>query len=367
MLVTGHTGFKGAWLCLMLHRLGAEVIGASLAPEAGPTAYQALALPAFLTSDEQIDIRDAERLDVFVRATQPDVVLHLAAQALIGRGYRDPAGTFATNVGGTINLMQALQGLPGVQALLVATSDKVYRNDGAGRPFTEQAALGGGDPYSASKAAAEIAVASWRASFGSQLPPLATARAGNVIGGGDFGEERLIPDLVRALKAGEALTLRQPDATRPFQHVLDVLRGYLLLTERLMTTPEAAPAALNFGPADGEISVRRLLDLWGAATGHVVDWRLSPEPTMPEAGRLALDSGQAMRALGWRPRLETPAAVEATATWYADWLNGRDMVASSTTAVDAALTGHATRRTASIPRLADIEGHALSAASGWAR
>jgi len=367
VLVTGHTGFKGAWLCLMLHRLGAEVIGASLAPEDGPTAYQALALPALLAGDEQLDIRDAERLCAFVRATQPDVVLHLAAQAFVGRGYRDPASTFATNVGGTINLMQALRGMTGVQALLVATSDKVYRNDGAGRPFTEEAALGGADPYSASKAACEIAVASWRASFPGELPPLATARAGNVIGGGDFGEERLIPDLVRAIRSRATLSLRQPEATRPFQHVLDVLRGYLLLTERLMTTLEAAPAALNFGPADGEISVRRLLDLWGAATGHAVDWRLAPEPTMPEAGRLALDSREAARILGWRPRLDTPAAVEATATWYADWLEGRDMVAPSTAAVDAALASHATGRTASSPRLAGIKAHALSAASGWVR
>jgi len=367
VLVTGHTGFKGAWLCLMLHRLGAEVIGASLAPEDGPTAYQALALPALLAGDERIDIRDAERLDAFVRATQPDVVLHLAAQAFVGRGYRDPAGTFATNVGGTINLMQATRSLPGVQALLVATSDKVYRNDGAGRPFTEQAALGGADPYSASKAACEIAAASWRASYAPDLPPMATARAGNVIGGGDFGEERLIPDLVRAIRSRATLTLRQPEATRPFQHVLDVLRGYLLLTERLMTAPETAPAALNFGPADGEISVRRLLDLWSAATGHAVDWRLSPEPTMPEARRLALDSGEAMRALGWRPRLDTPAAVEATATWYADWLEGCDMVASSIAAVDAALAGDAMGRNVSTPHLADVGARALSAASGWAR
>jgi CDP-glucose 4,6-dehydratase len=339
VLVTGHTGFKGAWLSLMLHQLGAEVIGVSLDPEPGPTAFQALDLPSFLAEDERIDIRDAERLRAFVRMTQPYVVLHLAAQAFVGRGYRDPAGTFATNVGGTINLMQALRGLPGVQALLVATSDKVYRNDGDGRPFTEQAALGGADPYSASKAATEIAAASWRASFASELPPMATARAGNVIGGGDFGQERLIPDLVRAIRSGEGLTLRQPEATRPFQHVLDVLRGYLLLTEQLMTAPATAPAALNFGPADSEISVRRLLELWGAATGQPVDWRLTPEPPMKEAGRLALDSSEADRTLGWRPRLDTPTAIAETASWYADGLAGQSLKARSMAAVDAALAG----------------------------
>ena len=341
VLVTGHTGFKGSWLCLMLHRLGAEVIGASLDPEPGPTAFDSLGLSALLAQDERIDIRDAGRLGVLIRATQPEIVLHLAAQALVGRGYRDPAATFATNVSGTINLMQALRGLPGVQALLVVTSDKVYRNDGAGRPFVEQAALGGADPYSASKAAAEIAVASWRASFASELPPLATARAGNVIGGGDFGKERLIPDLVRALKAGEVLTLRQPEATRPFQHVLDVLRGYLMLTERLITAPATAPSALNFGPADSEISVRRLLELWSAATGRPVDWRLSPEPPMKEASRLALDSSEAGRSLGWTPLLDTPAAIRETAKWYADWLSGQDMAERSMSAVDAALTSRA--------------------------
>lgn len=339
VLVTGHTGFKGGWLCLMLHRLGAEVIGASLDPEPGPTAFESLGVAALIAQDERIDIRDARRLRALVREARPDVVLHLAAQALVGRSYRDPEGTFATNVNGTINLMQALRGLPGVQALLIVTSDKVYRNDGTGRPFDERAALGGADPYSASKAAAEIAVASWRASFASELPPLATARAGNVIGGGDFGEERLIPDLVRAIRSGEVLTLRQPEATRPFQHVLDVLRGYLMLAERLMTAPATAPAALNFGPADGEISVRRLLELWGAATGRPVDWRLSPEPPMKEAKRLALDSSQAGRSLGWAPLLDTPAAINATARWYADWLAGEDMAQNSIAAVDAALAG----------------------------
>lgn len=339
VLVTGHTGFKGSWLCLMLHRLGAQVSGAALDPEPGPTAFDSLGVASVIAQDDRIDIRDAARLHTLVQETRPEIVLHLAAQALVGRGYRDPTGTFATNVGGTINLMQALRGLPGVQALLVVTSDKVYRNDGAGHPFVEQAALGGADPYSASKAAAEIAVASWRASFASELPPLATARAGNVIGGGDFGEERLIPDLVRAVKAGEPLTLRQPEATRPFQHVLDVLRGYLMLTERLITTPATAPAALNFGPVDSELSVRRLLDLWGKATGRPVDWRLSPEPPMKEAVRLALDSSEAGRTLGWAPLLDTPAAIRETAGWYADWLAGQDMAARSTAEVEACLNG----------------------------
>lgn len=338
VLVTGHTGFKGSWLCLMLHRLGAEVIGAALDPEPGPTAFESLGAASLIARDDRIDIRDAGALRALVQATRPQIVMHLAAQAFVGRGYRDPAGTFGTNVDGTVNLLQALRQLEDVQALLIVTSDKVYRNDGVGRPFVEQAPLGGADPYSASKAATEIAVAAWRASFASELPPLATARAGNVVGGGDFGEKRLIPDLVRAARSGSILTLRQPEATRPFQHVLDVLRGYLLLTERLVA-PGAAPAALNFGPADGEISVRRLVELWEAATGRPVDWRLTPEPPMKEARRLALDSSEAGRALGWRPLLDTPAAITETAAWYVDWLAGRNLTARSTAAVDAALAG----------------------------
>jgi CDP-glucose 4,6-dehydratase len=258
-------------------------------------------------------------------------VLHLAAQAFVGRGYAAPAATFATNVDGTIHVLEALRGLPGVAAAVMVTSDKVYRNDGAGRAFREGDALGGADPYSASKAAAEIAVASWRASFAAALPPLATARAGNVIGGGDFGAERLIPDLVRAGMAREPLLLRRPDATRPFQHVLDVLRGYLLLAERLATG--GAPPALNFGPADGEIRVRDLIAAWGSP----VDWRREEGPLMAEAPRLGLDSSLAAQALGWRPLLSTPEAIAETARWYAAWRDGEDVQAQALATIDRLL------------------------------
>jgi CDP-glucose 4,6-dehydratase len=325
VLVTGHTGFKGAWLCHMLAALGAEVTGVALDPGA-PSAFAALGIARHLRADHRIEIRDAAALRDAVRAARPEVVFHLAAQALVGAGYRDPVGTFATNVDGTVHLLESLRGLDGVRCAVIVTSDKVYRNDNAGRAFTEADALGGTDPYSASKAAAEIAVASWRASFPGALPPIATARAGNVIGGGDFGEERLIPDLVRAQIAGTPLQLRRPDATRPFQHVQDVLRGYLLLAERLVQNP-ACPRAVNFGPRDGELSVRRLLDLWGEATGTAVDWQALAAPPMEEARRLALDSTLASRAFGWQPELDTPATVAATARWYAAWRKGEDMAA----------------------------------------
>lgn len=334
VLVTGHTGFKGAWACRMLAALGAEVTGLALDPEPGPGAFAALRVADVLAADRRADIRDGATLARLVRATRPEVVLHLAAQALVGRGHRDPTATFAANVTGTINLLEALRGLAGVAATLIVTSDKVYRNDGAGRPFVEADPLGGEDPYSASKAAAEIAVASWRASFARDLPPLATARAGNVIGGGDFGEDRLIPDLVRAQLAGRALVLRRPDATRPFQHVLDVLRGYLMQAEALAAG--ASPPALNFGPRDGEIRVRDLLTLWGD-----VAWQQAEGPTMPEARRLALDSTLAGRALGWHPLLDTPRAIAATAAWYAAWREGADMARATDAAIAEALSAQA--------------------------
>lgn len=319
VLVTGHTGFKGSWLCLMLVRLGARVTGIALDPEPGPTAFDILGIPALLDADHRADIRDAARLATLVRDAAPEVVLHLAAQAFVGRSYVDPAGTFASNVDGTINLLEAMRGLPGIAAAVIVTSDKVYRNDGTGRAFLESDPLGGADPYSASKAACEIAVASWRASFATALPPLATARAGNVIGGGDFGAQRLVPDLVRAQLAGEALLVRRPDATRPFQHVAEVLRGYLMLAERLATDPAGAPAALNFGPRDGTVKVRDLLALWGD-----VDWIAAEGPQMQEAPLLGLDSTRAGQVLGWHPRLDTPAAIAETAAWYATWRSGGD-------------------------------------------
>lgn len=338
VLVTGHTGFKGAWACRMLAALGAEVTGVALDPEPGPSAFAALGVAGVIASDHRADIRDGADLAALLRDARPEVVLHLAAQALVGRGHRDPAATFATNVTGTINLLEALRGLPGVAAALIVTSDKVYRNDGAGRRFAEGDPLGGEDPYSASKAAAELAVASWRGSFARELPPLATARAGNVIGGGDFGAERLIPDLVRAQLAGRVLVVRRPDATRPFQHVLDVLRGYLLQAEALAAG--TSPAALNFGPRDGEIRVRDLLALWGAAAGDVA-WVPAEGPTMPEAPRLALDSALAGRVIGWRPRLDTPRAIAATAAWYAAWRGGADMARAAEGEIAAALAAPA--------------------------
>lgn len=318
VLVTGHTGFKGGWAVRMLSALGAQVTGFALDPAPEPSAFAALGVATDLSADLRGDLRDLDAVAQAVRGA--DIVLHLAAQAIVSEGYRDPVGTWATNVTGTLHLLQALRG-SGVQAAVMVTTDKVYRNN-LPRAFVETDPLGGDDPYSASKAACELLVESHRMSF-ADLPPIATARAGNVIGGGDFGRDRLIPDLIRAQMAGEPLAVRNPDATRPFQHVLDVNSGYLVLAEALATGQ--APTAVNFGPTEAELSVRDMLAEWGRATGTPPDWRAMKAPPMAEKPRLALNSGLAQKALGWSPRLTTRAAVASTAEWYAAWNAGQDM------------------------------------------
>jgi CDP-glucose 4,6-dehydratase len=318
VLLTGHTGFKGAWASRMLAMLGAQVTGFALAPAPGPSTFEALGAAGDLAADLRGDLRDA---DAVARAVdRADILLHLAAQAIVSEGYRDPVGTWGTNVTGTLHLLQALRG-SGVQAAVIVTTDKVYRNV-LPRAFVETDALGGDDPYSASKAACEVLVESHCASF-ADLPPIATARAGNVIGGGDFGRDRLFPDLIRAQLAGQPLAVRNPDATRPFQHVLDVIAGYLLLSEAVATGK--APSAVNFGPTEAELSVRDMLAEWGRATGTHPHWRAMEAAPMAEKPRLALDSTLGRSTLGWSHQLTTRAAVAATAEWYAAWAAGQDM------------------------------------------
>lgn len=341
VLVTGHTGFKGAWLCLMLHALGAEVSGLSLPPAYSP-AHDLLGVSTRLRRSYYSDIRESDKVVEIVRRAGSEVVFHLAAQALVGEGYRDPGGTFATNVSGTAHLMQAMRGQRDIAAAVIVTSDKVYRNDNTGRPFRESDPLGGVDPYSASKAAAELIVTAWRHSFTDEMPPMATARAGNVIGGGDFARERLVPDLVRAERSGRPLVVRSPDATRPFQHVLDVLRGYLLLAQAL-GEGSPVPEALNFGPWDAELRVRDLICHWEAATGQAVRWETASISVIAEQRRLALDSGLARSVLGWAPCYDTPDAIARTAQWYSAWTRGVDMRAYSENEVEEALSLSATQ------------------------
>ena len=330
VLMTGHTGFKGAWAARMLAALGADVTGFALDPAPGPSGFDALGVAAGLARDLRGDLRDGPAVARAVDGAE--IVLHMAAQAIVSQGYRNPKGTWDSNLTGTLHVLQGLRG-SGARAAVIVTSDKVYRNDAA-RAFVESDPLGGDDPYSASKAACELLVASHRASF-ADLPPIATARAGNVIGGGDFGQDRLIPDLIRAQVAGRPLSLRNPDATRPFQHVLDVVAGYLLLAEALARG--TAPRAVNFGPAEAELSVRALLEHWQAASGAPLDWHPAEGLPMPEKPRLALDSGLARQSLGWEPRHMTARAVADTARWYRDWAAGADMAAISDAAIHAYL------------------------------
>ncbi len=317
-------------MALLLHRLGADIQGIALPPPTDPSLFRMLSVPL---ESVEFDIRDFGALSDYVRAARPSVVIHMAAQPLVRESYRDPAGTFGTNVGGTVNLLESLRSVPDVVATLVVTTDKVYRNDGRGIPFVETDPLGGHDPYSASKAAAELAVASWRAAGPGQR--LATARAGNVIGGGDFAQDRLLPDIVRALQTGETLVVRYPNATRPWQHVLDVLVGYLLQIEDLADSL-SAPAALNFGPASGEsMRVCDVIAAFSAAVGRPVPWRVEPT-SLAEAPALALDASQAMDRLGWQPRSQQ-AAIAATASWYAAWLAGEPMADRTAREAETAL------------------------------
>jgi CDP-glucose 4,6-dehydratase len=317
VLVTGHTGFKGAWLSLWLERLGALVTGASLAPATSPALFTLADGGARCSAHHVVDIRDAAAVARVVRSTRPDIVLHLAAQALVRQSYRAPLETFATNVMGTAHVLDALRGLDGVRSVVVVTTDKVYRNRESYWPYREDDALGGHDAYSASKAASEHVVVSYRDSFlAAQGVGIATARAGNVIGGGDWSLDRLIPDAVRAWQHGAILDIRRPASIRPWQHVLEPLAGYLTIAERLWHDPSAA-GAYNLGPHTHEAAtVRDVIELgrraWGGGEVRYGDGDEGPH----EAGWLALEVAKARTVLGVTPRWSLRDAVDRTMTWY---------------------------------------------------
>ncbi|MEX2293221.1 MAG: CDP-glucose 4,6-dehydratase [Acidimicrobiales bacterium] len=322
VLVTGHTGFKGAWLSLWLERLGADVYGLGLAPAGSGGAYEALSKP---TGGEALfDIRNRERVRAEMEGWRPEVVFHLAAQALVRAGYQDPIGTYETNVLGTVNTLAAAAAA-GAQAVVVATSDKVYANDGSGRAFKEADPLGGRDPYSSSKACADLAAQAWRCLEESAGTAIGVARAGNVIGGGDEAEDRLLPDAWRAVQAGQALQLRHPDSVRPWQFVLDPLLGYLLMAERLVSDPSNTPPVVNFGPDLASCRpVREVVDLAYAGLGRG-SWQIEEGSHPEEAAILRLDASRAEQALGWKPRLDLVAAVEWTVAWWRGDLAGDDL------------------------------------------
>ncbi len=323
VFLTGHTGFKGAWLLFLLHRLGAEVKGYALPPEHGNDLYHLLAGDTRCTS-VVADVADAGRVQQAVVDFKPHFVFHLAAQALVRRSYRQPLETFAANAMGTAHVLEALRFLSGPAVALLITTDKVYENDEQGTAFPESAPLGGYDPYSASKAAAEIIIASYRRSFFStetfeqHQKQLFSLRAGNVIGGGDRSEDRLIPDLVRALERGAPVTLRNPQSVRPWQHVLEPLVAYLMLGAQA-AAGKGLPPALNIGPdrAD-ERTVAEVARTFYAAWGRQDVPLVAPEPALHEAGLLMLDNTKIKEALGWKPQLTAEEAIGWTAEWYAD-------------------------------------------------
>lgn len=316
VLLTGHTGFKGSWASVWLDAMGAEVTGIALPPDQPPSLFEQAELGALLDS-HLIDLRSQAAVEAMLRGRTFDLVLHMAAQPIVRASVEDPVGTFASNIMGTAHLLQALRTQPELAAVLVITSDKVYANDEQGRAFQEGDSLGGKDPYSASKAAAEIVTQSFARSFFEKAGvPVASARGGNVIGGGDYSRDRLVADIVRAAWSQEQTVLRHPEATRPWQHVLDCVAGYLVFLERL-ALDRAAPRALNFGPRPGgpEVTVGELATRATSALG-AQPWRHEPDPHSIEAKSLGIDAGLAKRVLGFESRLDAPAAVDWTMDWY---------------------------------------------------
>ncbi|MGH2465696.1 MAG: CDP-glucose 4,6-dehydratase [Candidatus Limnocylindrales bacterium] len=332
VFITGHTGFKGAWLSEWLGTMGAEITGYALGPPTQPNLFEAIHL-GDRVRHVVADIRDSARLSAEVSAAQPSVIFHLAARALVRRAYDEPRETFETNVMGTVNVLEAARACPSVGAVVIVTSDKCYDNPETGHPFRETDPIGGRDPYGASKGGAELVTAAYRESFFRDGAGIASVRAGNVIGGGDWAPDRIIPDSVQALTAGQPVVVRNPDAIRPWQHVLEPLSGYLTLGAHMLADGRRYEGPWNFGPPDeaGDRPVRwvveSFLSEWGSGSWTVPeDARRQPH----EALRLSLDSSKAREQLGWASVWDGPTAVRGTASWYREYYqapaDARDLV-----------------------------------------
>jgi CDP-glucose 4,6-dehydratase len=317
VFVTGHTGFKGSWLCLWLQMLDARVTGYALKPPTRPSLFDLASLGRSMKSITA-DVRDLAKLKAALRRAKPQIVLHMAAQALVHDSYADPVGTFSTNIMGTVNMLEAVRGLKSVRAAVVITSDKCYENRERAAGYREDEAMGGHDPYSSSKGCAELVTKAYRRSFFSGSgTAVASTRAGNVIGGGDWSKYRLVPDALRAFAAGKPLRVRSPDAVRPWQHVLDPLNGYLTLAERLWDDASSYSGAWNFGPADEENKpvswvVEELVRRWGNGAKWKVDRAQQPH----EAGVLRLDCSKARAQLKWRPAVDLATALDSVIEWH---------------------------------------------------
>ena len=331
VFITGHTGFKGSWLTLWLRDLGAEICGFALPPETEPNLFRLANVPLGIRS-EIADIHDLQRLQSILWDFQPEVVFHLAAQSLVRTSYEDPVGTYAVNVMGTVNLLEAVRHCATVRAVVLVTTDKCYENKEWVWPYRETDRLGGHDPYSNSKACAELVVSAYRDSF---FPPskyahhgvaVASVRAGNVIGGGDWARDRIIPDAIRAFAAKKALQIRNPSAIRPWQHVLEPLRGYIQLAERLVRNGIQYGGAWNFGPEGSDAKpvewiIRELASVWGGNPAWEIDQQTHPH----EAQTLKLDWSKAFSNLQWKPILPLKQALQLTADWYHRWNSGEDV------------------------------------------
>ncbi|WMS43028.1 CDP-glucose 4,6-dehydratase [Acuticoccus sp. MNP-M23] len=326
VLVTGHTGFKGSWLSLWLARCGASVSGLALDPPTVPSLFALASVASRLAADHRVDIRDSTATEAAIRDAAPEVVFHLAAQPLVPEGYAHPRENFATNVMGTANVLTAAAASGSVKAIVCVTTDKVYHNAESVHPYRECDRLGGLDPYSSSKAAAELVAASLRHSLDTDAR-IATARAGNMIGGGDFAGSRLVPDAMRAFAAGAPLVLRRPDAVRPFLHVLDGLAGYLRLAAALLDAVENSDGAWNFGPAPGDdLTVGAVAERLARGWGDGAAVAAAPASSaVHEAGILRLDSTKARLGLGWTPVWGLDRALDETLAWYRAWHGGAPM------------------------------------------
>jgi CDP-glucose 4,6-dehydratase len=317
VLITGHTGFKGAWLSEWLLRLGANVVGCALPPDTRPSLFTLLGLAERMRS-EFVDVRDLHALERVFAEARPEVVFHLAAQPLVRRSYREPVATFATNVMGTAHLLEVARKSDSVRSVVIVTSDKCYENVGTTRGYRESDPLGGHDPYSASKGAAEVVTAAYRRSYFSEpgRPGVASARAGNVIGGGDWSEDRLVPDLVRGVASGQPVVIRNPASIRPWQHVLEPLAGYLMLARALWEQPQRFSDGFNFGPAQAELSVGTVAERLITALGGGTLAPPTPGEHPHEASLLLLDSTKARDVLGWTQKLGIEDTVKLTVDWY---------------------------------------------------
>jgi CDP-glucose 4,6-dehydratase len=327
VLITGHTGFKGAWMAVLLRLLGAKVAGIALPPDSHQGLFEIASVVEDI--DHRIgDIRELSALELAIEEIRPSLIIHMAAQSLVRMSYDEPITTYATNVMGTVHVLEAVRQAACVDAVVVVTSDKCYENSGDARSFCESDAMGGRDPYSSSKACAELVTAAYRESFFHALDSVrvASVRAGNVIGGGDWARDRLVPDMIRAFMADEVVRIRYPSAIRPWQHVLDPLLGYLNLAQHLIHGPDDVEEAWNFGPGpESEVPVSVIVEQLARRWGSSATWRPEPGEHPHEAAYLKLDCNKAQKRLGWRPLIGLDLALEMTCDWYRAMAEGYNM------------------------------------------